>query len=50
ESLAISPQRPDNAEALKHAGLPQGLIRLSVGLESAGTLINDLSQALSHAK
>ena len=50
ESLAISPQRPDNAEALKHAGLPQGLIRLSVGLESADTLINDLSQALSHAK
>lgn len=50
ESLAISPQRPDNAEALKHAGLPQGLIRLSVGLESAGTLLNDLSQALNHAK
>ncbi len=50
ESLAISPQRPDNAGALKHAGLPQGLIRLSVGLESADTLINDLSQALNYAK
>lgn len=50
ESLAISPQRPDNAVALKHTGLPQGLIRLSVGLESADTLINDLSQALNYAK
>ncbi|WP_284700436.1 PLP-dependent transferase [Opacimonas viscosa] len=30
--------------------MPQGLIRLSVGLESADTLINDLSQALNHAK
>ena len=50
ESLAISPQRPQNAQALVEAGLPQGLIRLSVGLESADTLINDLSQALYHAQ
>ncbi|TPV57360.1 aminotransferase class I/II-fold pyridoxal phosphate-dependent enzyme [Aestuariibacter sp. GS-14] len=50
ESLAISPQRPDNTQALAASGLPQGLIRLSVGLESVDTLIQDLQQALIHAQ
>ncbi|MEX0645128.1 MAG: aminotransferase class I/II-fold pyridoxal phosphate-dependent enzyme [Parvularculaceae bacterium] len=45
-SLAITPQRRDNTEALKAAGIPAGLIRLSVGLEGAPCLIADLDQAL----
>lgn len=47
ESLVISPQRPDNAEQLARRGLPQGLIRLSVGLEGADLLIDDLASALA---
>lgn len=46
ESLAISPSRGDNAEALRKAGLPPGLVRLSVGLEGAAVLIRDLEQAM----
>ncbi len=46
ESLAISPERGDDGSALEAAGLPRGLIRLSVGLEGAGVLIRDLSRAL----
>ncbi len=46
ESLAISPARADNAAALAAAGLPPGLVRLSVGLEGADVLIADLRQAL----
>ncbi|WP_083271896.1 trans-sulfuration enzyme family protein [Alteromonas lipolytica] len=48
ESLAISLQRPENAEQLAAMNLPQGLIRLSVGLEAVQTLINDLEQAFTH--
>ena len=48
ESLAISLQRPENAEQLAAMNLPQGLIRLSVGLEAAPTLIADLEQAFHH--
>ena len=48
ESLAISLQRPENAEQLAAMNLPQGLIRLSVGLEAAQTLIADLEQAFQH--
>lgn len=29
-----------------HTGIPEGLLRLSVGIEGAGDLINDLGQAL----
>lgn len=33
------------AEQLKEAGVPEGLIRLSVGIEDAGDIIDDLRQA-----
>ncbi len=46
ESLAISPERGDNGSALEAAGLPRGLIRLSVGLEGTDALIADLGPAL----
>ncbi len=46
ESLVISPNRGDNSGALEQQGIPPGLIRLSIGLEGAGTLIRDLEQAL----
>ena len=47
ESLVISPSRPGNTERLKRHGIPPGLIRLSVGLEGADTLIADLDQAIA---
>ncbi|MEX0891811.1 MAG: aminotransferase class I/II-fold pyridoxal phosphate-dependent enzyme [Gemmatimonadota bacterium] len=47
ESLVITPSREDNAAALTARGIPPGLVRLSVGLESAELLIADLDQALS---
>ncbi len=47
ESLVISPERGDNAEQLKQQGIPPGLIRLSIGLEGAETLIDDLEHALA---
>lgn len=47
ESLVISPERPDNAESLARRGIPPGLIRLSVGLEGANLLIDDLAAALA---
>lgn len=37
-----------NDEELQAAGITPGLVRLSVGLESAGDLISDLEQALAH--
>lgn len=46
ESLAISPQRSTPWPAPHPTGLPPGLIRLSVGLEGANTLAEDLVQAL----
>jgi len=46
ESLAISPNRGSNAEALEAQGIPPGLVRLSVGLEPAESLIADLERAL----
>lgn len=49
ESLVLSPQRGDGPEsraALEAQGLPAGLIRLSVGLEGAEVLIDDLDRAL----
>lgn len=49
ESLAISPERRENAAQLEAQGLPRGLIRLSVGLEGAELLIDDLATALEHA-
>jgi cystathionine beta-lyase/cystathionine gamma-synthase len=47
ESLVISPSRADNAERLESLGMPPGLVRLSIGLEGAETLIDDLEQALA---
>jgi cystathionine beta-lyase/cystathionine gamma-synthase len=47
ESLVISPQRANNAEQLARRGIPRGLIRLSVGLEGADLLIDDLASALA---
>lgn len=49
ESLVIAPFRGDNAADLTAAGLPLGLVRLSVGLEGAGALIEDLARALDAA-
>ncbi len=46
ESLVISPNRGDNSGNLERQGIPPGLIRLSIGLEGAETLIHDLDQAL----
>lgn len=45
--MAISPNRGDNAEFLRTNDIPSGLIRLSVGLEGADALIDDLDSALS---
>jgi cystathionine beta-lyase/cystathionine gamma-synthase len=36
-------------EGRAHAGIPEGLVRLSVGLEDADDLIRDLDQALERA-
>lgn len=47
ESLAISPERRDNGPALEAAGIPRGLVRLSIGLEGADALIQDLDAALT---
>jgi cystathionine beta-lyase/cystathionine gamma-synthase len=49
ESLAISPERGHNAAQLEAQGIPRGLIRLSVGLEGAELLIDDLTNALENA-
>ena len=49
ESLVISPERGDDGSALEAAGIPRGLIRLSVGLEGAAALIEDLDRALRAA-
>jgi cystathionine beta-lyase/cystathionine gamma-synthase len=46
ESLVYSPQTGD-PERLRAQGLPSGLIRLSVGLESPPSLIEDLDRALA---
>jgi cystathionine beta-lyase/cystathionine gamma-synthase len=49
ESLVISPNRGDNGAKLDAQGIPRGLIRLSVGLEGADTLIADIAAALDGA-
>ena len=49
-SLAVQPSttshRSLNPQELVAAGVPEGLIRLSIGLEDASDLIADLEQAL----
>jgi cystathionine beta-lyase/cystathionine gamma-synthase len=49
ESLVISPNRGATPSALDAQGIPRGLIRLSIGLEGADVLIEDLDQALAGA-
>jgi cystathionine beta-lyase len=46
ESLVLSPNHGDNIEKLKTQCIDTGLIRISVGLESANALINDLKNGL----
>jgi cystathionine beta-lyase/cystathionine gamma-synthase len=46
ESLIITPNRGTNAAQLDAQGIPRGLIRVSVGLEGADVLIDDLGNAL----
>jgi O-acetylhomoserine (thiol)-lyase len=50
KSLVIHPASTThsrmNAEALAAAGISEGLVRLSVGLEDAADLIDDLGRAL----
>ena len=36
-------------EQRRHLGIPEGLIRYSVGIENVGDLMNDLETALSAA-
>ncbi len=47
ESLVISPNRGSNAAELDARDIPHGLVRLSVGLEGADVLIDDLNNALA---
>lgn len=49
ESLVLSPSRGTNAAQLEAQGIPSGLIRISVGLEGADLLIEDLRAALEAA-
>ncbi len=46
ESLVISPNRGTNRLELEKRGIPSGLVRLSIGLEGAEALIEDLASAL----
>jgi cystathionine beta-lyase/cystathionine gamma-synthase len=46
ESLVITPNRGTNAAQLDSQRIPRGLVRISVGLEGADVLIDDLSNAL----
>jgi cystathionine beta-lyase/cystathionine gamma-synthase len=47
ESLAIAPANGRNDARLEAQRIPRGLIRLSIGLEGADVLIDDLTQALA---
>ena len=47
ESLVIAPARRGNAEALRRQGIAPGLVRLSVGLDGADVLVEDLDRALA---
>lgn len=50
ESLVLSPNHGDNEEKLTSKSIDLGLIRISVGLESAPAIISDLKQALDQIK
>jgi cystathionine beta-lyase/cystathionine gamma-synthase len=47
ESLVLTPNRGYNAKYLDAQRLPHGLIRLSIGLEGADVLIEDITSALN---
>lgn len=47
QSLVFSPNNGHNEESLKMQSIPSGLIRISVGLEGADRLIQDIDQALA---
>ena len=49
ESLVISPNRGNNLHYLDAHRLPHGLVRLSIGLEGADALEEDIDQALRRA-
>ncbi|MEX1182710.1 MAG: aminotransferase class I/II-fold pyridoxal phosphate-dependent enzyme [Gemmatimonadota bacterium] len=49
ESIVISPNRGTNAAQLQAQRIPVGLVRLSIGLEGADTLIADVAAALEQA-
>jgi cystathionine beta-lyase/cystathionine gamma-synthase len=46
ESLIITPNRGTNEAQLDEQRIPRGLVRISVGLEGADVLMDDLDQAL----
>ena len=52
ETLAEHPasmtHSPYSAEELKEAGISEGLVRMSVGLENVEDIIADLAQAFEH--
>ncbi len=50
ESLVISPRRPGNEARLAAHGIPPGLVRLSVGLDGAELLVDDLTRALDRLR
>lgn len=48
ESLILPASHGDNKDELERLGIPLGLIRISVGLEDAVCLVEDLERALSN--
>jgi cystathionine beta-lyase/cystathionine gamma-synthase len=46
ESLVLTPNRGNNARYMETNRLPHGLVRLSIGLEGADALIEDIQSAL----
>ena len=54
KSLVIHPASTTHArrdaEALKDAGISEGLVRLSIGIEDEEDLIDDLNRALYHSQ
>lgn len=48
ESLALTPNQNSNAAALAAQQIPPGTVRLSVGLEGADLLVQDLERALAN--
>jgi cystathionine beta-lyase/cystathionine gamma-synthase len=46
ESLVVSPTRADNLAYLDAQRIPHGLVRLSIGLEGPGVLIEDIGASL----